>query len=204
MFAADPGARPGERRDCFRSRALPSLAIAMPRTRSSARAEADDLVRVNPIVGSASRCDPESPEERLKSTLVLAALQQALQREATTARRNSTSLQMAQRDDVVGVTARGVIRQRLRFADKCFAIRVLSGRTMPMATKQSPGSGTIRAAARGRFRLVPNAPDPAAGEVPLLHSASGRSSAAPLLCDDRRRAARRVTALARRGMAAVR
>ncbi len=53
-----------------------------------------------------------SSAEGLKSTLVLAALQQALRREATTSRRESTSSQLAQRGDVVGVTARGVIRQR--------------------------------------------------------------------------------------------
>ena len=55
-------------------------------------------------------------------------------RKATVSPRSDASLELARRDDVVGVTARGVIRQRRGFADKCFAIRMLCGRTMPMAT----------------------------------------------------------------------
>jgi hypothetical protein len=54
---------------------------------------------VNAIVGSLKPERSQSSEKQLKSTLVLAALQQALRREATTSRRNSTSSQMAQSSD---------------------------------------------------------------------------------------------------------
>jgi hypothetical protein len=45
--------------------------------------------RVNAIVGSFEPKRSQSPEKRLKSTLVLAALRQARRREATTSRQNN-------------------------------------------------------------------------------------------------------------------
>ena len=57
-------------------------------------------MRVKAIVGSFEPRRSQSSEERLKSTLVLAALQQARLRKATTSRRNSTSLQLAPSNDV--------------------------------------------------------------------------------------------------------
>jgi hypothetical protein len=67
--------------------------------RSPSRAGLDERYRVNAIVGSLKPERSQSSEKQLKSTLVLAALQQALRREATTSRRNSTSSQMAQSSD---------------------------------------------------------------------------------------------------------
>ncbi len=67
-----------------------------PRMRSSQLSQPDDRLRVNAIVGSFKPKRSQSSERRLKSTLVLATLQQALPREATTSRRKSTSSQMAQ------------------------------------------------------------------------------------------------------------
>jgi hypothetical protein len=55
---------------------------------------------VNAIVGSFKPERSQSSEKRLKRTVVLAALQQALRREATTSRRNLTSSQVAQTDDL--------------------------------------------------------------------------------------------------------
>ncbi|MGO9971277.1 MAG: hypothetical protein ACLP01_00300 [Solirubrobacteraceae bacterium] len=52
------------------------------------------------IVGSFEPRRSQSSEERLKSTLVLAALQQALLRKATTSRRKSTSLQLARTESL--------------------------------------------------------------------------------------------------------
>jgi hypothetical protein len=86
--------------DRYRSSPLCSEVNASPRRRSSARAEADNCLRVNPIVGSFKPARSQSREKRLKGTVVLAALQQALRREATTSRRKSTSSQMAQCDDL--------------------------------------------------------------------------------------------------------
>ena len=56
--------------------------------------------RVNPIVGAFKPERSQSPEKRLKSTLVLAALQHAPRTEATTSSPDSTSLDVAQSDSL--------------------------------------------------------------------------------------------------------
>jgi hypothetical protein len=55
---------------------------------------------VNAIVGSFEPERSRSPEKRLKSPIVLAALQQALPRKASTSSPDLTSSQLAQSNDV--------------------------------------------------------------------------------------------------------
>ncbi|MGO9976847.1 MAG: hypothetical protein ACLP01_29410, partial [Solirubrobacteraceae bacterium] len=73
-------------------------AIARPKEDWSARDRPGYSFRVNAIVDSFEPRRSQSPENRLKSTIVLAALQQALRRKARTSRRKSTSVEMARND----------------------------------------------------------------------------------------------------------
>jgi hypothetical protein len=60
---------------------------------------------VNPIVSSFKPARSQSPEQGLKSTLVLATRQQALRTEASTSSQDSKSLLVAQSSDAASVTA---------------------------------------------------------------------------------------------------
>ncbi len=116
--------------------------IATPRMRSSACAEADDRVRVERSRRSFTR--DRYPPGRRDGGKDAAACKSAASAstKATVSRRFAGPSLMAQRDDVIGVTARNAIRQRRRLARRRLAIWVLSGRNMPVRRWDRSGRTT--------------------------------------------------------------